>query len=141
MVKHLLDSQIQIVDYLIGCGFAGLDGVREEIVGMQVSPSVEFTKRVLNRMRVSQKVALVVEKKTYKPGRDAEKWMEQPVSDAWPNMVHALVESGAGKMRQINASGPAKMFISFSIAPGKLLDGNGNSGLDSRIDDFWERIG
>ncbi|MEX5303619.1 NACHT domain-containing NTPase [Kocuria sabuli] len=141
VVKHLLDSQIQILDYLMSCGFTGLEDIRERIVGLQVSPSVEFTKRVLNRMRVSQKAALVVEKKTYKPGRDAEKWMEQPVSDAWPNMVHALVESGAGKMRQINASGPAKMFVSFSIAPGILLDGNGNFEPDSRIDDFWERIG
>ncbi|MCD4525467.1 NACHT domain-containing NTPase [Nocardioides sp. cx-173] len=136
--SRLVTSQVDVWEMLAGLGLDGaderLDAIRKD---RSRTPLEDFAESTLTRFASLARPVYVVEASRRVPGDGASKWMRDPSNPCWADFTDALVGCGLATERGLNASGPAKLWVSFTVQPEKVLD----RGSSDAVIDFWNRMG
>lgn len=134
--SQLITSQTDIWSLMASLNLHGAESRLEKLRERPRSPLQNFAEDALVRFASLARPVYVVEASRKVPGDGASRWMRDQFNPCWTDFTNALLDSGAATERSINASGPAKLLISFKIPPQELLD---QRDLREAVD-FWQRL-
>ena len=136
--SRLVTSQTDVWQLLLDLGLTGagqrLAAIRED---RSRTPLEDFAESTLARFSSLARPVFVVEASRRVPGDGASKWMRDPNNPCWAAFTDALVGCGLATERALNASGPAKLWVAFTVQPEEVLDRASSNG----VKEFWSRMG
>lgn len=112
------------------------DRIVENVASSSRSPIEEFAEAALTRMLQREEYFFVVQKSNRIPGENTPKGLYKPKSQEWAAITSAALDSEVANSKPLNASGPAKLVVTFNYPLNVILRGRHQEDVRR----FWEKL-